>query len=72
MQFEKNRNVMTQDYSYGEDPTPMAGEPSVAFGVSEKKKLRVFSWEEIDRCMPLEESERLITEKIYRAFHPDA
>ena len=50
----------------------MVSEPEVEIGLSTKKDLRVVSDEELARCMPLEESERLITEKIYKFYHPEA
>ena len=52
----------------------MAGETAFEFGISENHlatKRKVFSREEVARCMTLEESERLITEKIYRYYHPE-
>lgn len=50
----------------------MVREPDVEYVLSTKKGLRVVSDEELARCMTLEESERLITEKIYKFYHPEA
>lgn len=54
-----------------EKPMPMASEPAMKYGTC-NRTLRRISPEEIADCMTLEESERLITEKIYKFFHPDA
>ena len=63
---------MANNYNiYPEDEVmPMAGEPAMEYG--DRRPLRRISPEEIADCMTLEESERLITEKIYKFFHPDA
>ncbi len=50
----------------------MASEPASEYGTVAKKQFRVVTDEELARCMTLEESERLITEKIYRFYHPEA
>ena len=50
----------------------MVREPDVEYVLSTKKGFRVVSDEELARCMTLEESERLITEKIYKFYHPEA
>lgn len=62
------RNYLAKE----EQDTPMANEPATEYGTVAKKQFRVFTKEEINRCMTLEESERLITEKIYRFYHPKA
>ena len=64
---------MTRDYSKDEGTgNPVASEPAAEYGTVARKRLRVVSDEELARCMTLEESERLITEKIYRFYHPEA
>ncbi len=50
----------------------MANEPAAEYGTVAKRHLRVVSDEELASYMPLEESRRLITEKIYRFYHPEA
>ena len=49
----------------------MVGEPAVEYETVAKKQLRVVTDDELSRCMTLEESERLITEKIYGFYHPE-
>ena len=61
-----------KEFSSEEIDSSMVSEPEVEIGLSTKKDLRVVSDEELARCMPLEESERLITEKIYKFYHPEA
>ena len=68
---------MTQEhsvhnYSSEEIESSVVREPDVELELSTKKGLRVVSDEELARCMTLEESERLITEKIYKFYHPEA
>lgn len=63
---------MVKEYSTEEPKTPKASEPAAEYGTVAKRHLRVVSDEELARCMTLEESERLITEKIYRFYHPEA
>lgn len=66
---------MVRKYSTEEPETSSVSEPVAEYGMAASKKAvarKVFSREEIARCMPLEESERLITEKIYRHYHPEA
>lgn len=63
---------MVKEYSTEEPKTPMASEPAAEYGTVAKRHLRVVSDEELARCMTLEESEHLITEKIYRFYHPEA
>ncbi len=62
------RNYTTE----GEQETPKANEPAAIYGADTKRQFRVVTDEELARCMTLEESERLITEKIYRFYHPEA
>ena len=55
--------------------SPVASEPPAVYGAATEetqKTRRVVTDEELARCMTLEESERLITEKIYRFYHPNA
>lgn len=63
---------MTREYPTEETETPKVNEPGAEYGTATKKRLRVITDEELARCMTLEESERLITEKIYRFYHPEA
>ena len=64
---------MAKDYSTSEESkTPIASEPVAEYGVAAKTTYRVISDEEIARCMPLEESRRRLTEKIYKFYHPEA
>ena len=62
---------MTNDYSTEESENTMVSEPSAGYGATAKRRLRVITKEEMSRCMTLEESERLITEKIYRFYHSE-
>ena len=64
-------NAMAKNYSIEESETPKVNEPCAEYGTATNKRVKVFSREEIARCMTLEESERLITEKIYRFYHPE-
>ena len=69
----KKKEIMIRNYSTEEErETPMASEPASEYGTGAKKQFRVVTDEELARCMTLEESERLITEKIYRFYHPEA
>jgi len=61
-----------KEFSSEEVESSVVREPDVEFAISTKKGLRVVSDEELARCMTLEESERLITEKIYKFYHPEA
>ena len=63
---------MAKDYSTEESKTSMASEPVAEYGVASKTTYRVISDEEIAQCMPLEESRRRLTEKIYKLYHPEA
>ena len=60
------------NYTIEESETTWVNEPSVEYGTVANMRVKVFSREEIARCMTLEESERLITEKIYRYYHSEA
>lgn len=60
---------MERKYQTTEEGSSKVCEPAAEYGTATKKQLRVFSREEIDQCIPLEESERLISEKIYRFYH---
>ena len=63
---------MVQKYSTEEETESlMVGEPAVEYETVAKKQLRVVTDDELSRCMTLEESERLITEKIYGFYHPE-
>ena len=63
---------MAKDYSTEEPKPRMASEPVAEYGVAAKTTYRVISDEEIAQCMPLEESRRRLTEKIYKFYHPEA
>lgn len=62
---------MVREYTDKEPETPKVSEPAIEYGTVAKEHLRIVSDEELARCMTLEESERLITEKIYRIYHPE-
>ena len=68
----KSNMIMVNDYSTEDPQMPMASEPDAEYGTVAKRHLRVVSDEELASYMPLEESRRLITEKIYRFYHPEA
>ena len=61
-------------HSNGEKKTDTQGvnEPSFEYGTTTKLAYRVISDEEIARCIPLEESRRRLTEKIYKFYHPES
>lgn len=61
-----------KEFSSEEVESSVVREPDIEFELSTKQGLRVVSDEELARCMTLEESERLITEKIYKFYHPEA
>ena len=63
---------MVREYTNEAPETPKASEPVAEYGTATKRRMRVVTDEELARCMTLEESERLITEKIYRIYHPEA
>ena len=67
----KKQHHEVRDYFVEEPELPMVGEPEVAYGCKAQSQLRMISDEELARCITLEESERLITEKIYRHYHPE-
>lgn len=69
---DKTPSTMEREYTLDKEESSRACEPPAQYGTVEGRKLRVVSDEELARCMTLEESERLITEKIYRFYHPDA
>ena len=63
---------MANDY-FTEEPKPtMAREPVAEYGTVAKQTYRIISDEEIAQCIPLEESRRRLTEKIYKFYHPEA
>ena len=62
---------MTQEHSTEESENTMVNDPDIKYDTSTKRKIRVVSDEELARCMTLEESERLISEKIYKLYHPE-
>ena len=63
---------MAKDYSTEESKPTIASEPVAEYGIAAKTTYRVISDEEIAQCMPLEESRRRLTEKIYKFYHPEA
>lgn len=63
---------MVRKYDDNNPETRCANEPAVEYGIAAKKAYRVISDEEIARCIPLEESRRRLTEKIYNFYHPEA
>lgn len=63
---------MANDYP-AEEPNPtMASEPVLEYGTVTKQTFRIISDEEIAQYIPLEESRRRLTEKIYNFYHPKA
>ena len=62
---------MAKDYPTEEPENPMVNEPVAEYGVPAKTTYRMISDEEIARCIPLEESRRRMTEKIYKFYHPE-
>ncbi len=63
---------MVREYTDKKPETPKVSEPATEYGTVAKEHLRIVSDEELATYMPLEESRRLITEKIYRVYHPEA
>lgn len=63
---------MGRKYDYNDSDTQGVSEPVMEYGSMVEKTYRVISEEEIARCIPLEESRRRLTEKIYRFYHPEA
>ena len=62
---------MAKDYPIEEPETQMVNEPTTEYGVAAKTTYRIISDEEMARCIPLEESRRRLTEKIYKFYHPE-
>ena len=63
---------MARKYDTNTPDIQGASEPVAEYGSNVKKSYRIISDEEIARCMPLEESRRRLTEKIYKFYHPEA
>lgn len=63
---------MVREYNDNEPEIQSVSEPAAEYGVAARKAYRVISDEEIARCIPLEESRRRLTEKIYNFYHPEA
>ena len=63
---------MANDYPIEESKPTVASEPAAEYGTVTKQAYRIISDEEIARCIPLEESRRRLTEKIYKFYHPEA
>ena len=68
----KNTRDMANDYPTEEPKPTMASEPVSGYGTVAKQTYRIISDEEITQCIPLEESRRRLTEKIYNFYHPEA
>ena len=49
----------------------MVNEPVAEYGVATQTTRRIISDVEIAQCIPLEESRRRMTEKIYKFYHPE-
>lgn len=67
-----NTTNMANNNNVNKSDTQGVNEPSVEYDTATKKAYRVISEEEIARCIPLEESRRRLTEKIYKFYHPEA
>ncbi len=63
---------MVRKYDNNEPEIQSVNEPAAEYGIAARKVYRVISDEEIARCIPLEESRRRLTEKIYTFYHPEA
>lgn len=63
---------MVRKYDDNEPEIQSVNEPVAEYGIAARKAYRVISDEEIARCIPLEESRRRLTEKIYNFYHPEA
>lgn len=63
---------MVRRYDDNEPEIQSVNEPATEYGIAARKAYRVISDEEIARCIPLEESRRRLTEKIYNFYHPEA
>ena len=63
---------MVREYDTNTSDIQGVSEPVAEYGTAVKKSYRFISDEEISRCIPLEESRRRLTEKIYKFYHPEA
>lgn len=63
---------MVSEHNDNEPEIQSVSEPAAEYGIAARKAYRVISDEEISRCIPLEESRRRLTEKIYNFYHPEA
>ena len=63
---------MAREYNTNTPGIQGVSEPVAEYETAVKKAYRIISDEEIARCIPLEESRRRITEKIYKFYHPEA
>lgn len=63
---------MVRKYDDNESEIQSVNEPTAEYGIATRKAYRIISDEEIARCIPLEESRRRLTEKIYNFYHPEA
>jgi hypothetical protein len=63
---------MENDYPKEEPKPTIASEPVPEYGTVTKQTYRIISDEEIAQCIPLEESRRRLTEKIYKFYHPES
>lgn len=63
---------MAKKYDTSEPEPQCASEPLAEFGTTVRQTYRTVTDEEIARCIPLEESRRMMTEKIYKIYHPEA
>ena len=63
---------MAEDYPIEKPETPMVNEPAAEYGVAAETAYRIISDEEIAQYIPVEESRRRLTEKIYKFYHPEA
>ena len=62
---------MEKDYPTEESETLKVNESVAEYGVAAKTTYRIISDEEMAQCIPLEESRRRMTEKIYKFYHPE-
>lgn len=63
---------MAREYDLNNSDTQSVSEPVAEYGTAAKKTYRIISDEEIARCIPLKESRRMLTERIYKFYHPEA
>lgn len=63
---------MVREHYTNESEIQGVSEPVAEYGTAVEKAYRIISDEEIARCIPLEESRRRLTEKIYKFYHPEA